>query len=85
MKNRHPSSPDQAPPECDDKTLRYAYNIGSTTYIINFAWESTENEFIIEPKPSVIQQMRKHNSEKNFIPLTSNNGCACNEHPQLCL
>ena len=40
------------------------HHIGSTTSIIDFTIESTENEFIIATEPGVIYQMKKHRPEK---------------------
>ena len=57
--------------------------IGSTTAIINYANGSDRREFIIATEPGVIHQMQKQNPPKRFIPLPSNDGCACNECPHM--
>tara|TARA_B110000438_G_scaffold69583_1_gene69856 strand:- start:946 stop:1344 length:399 start_codon:yes stop_codon:yes gene_type:complete len=57
--------------------------IGSTTAIINYANGSDKREFIIATEPGVIHQMQKQNPPKRFIPLPSNDGCACNECPHM--
>jgi len=77
------SMADSAPPECDENILRHADHIGSTTSIIQFAKQSNNEEFIITTEPGVIHQMEKENSQKEFIPLPSNDGCACNECPHM--
>tara|TARA_B100001250_G_C19740190_1_gene762693 strand:- start:326 stop:1141 length:816 start_codon:yes stop_codon:yes gene_type:complete len=80
---RHPDAELLAHPECDENILKHANHIGSTTSIINFAKESNSKTFIIATEPGVIHQMQKQNPDKEFIPLPSNDGCACNECPHM--
>jgi quinolinate synthase len=44
LKTRHPSALVLAHPECNDDILHHAHHIGSTTSIIHFTIESTEND-----------------------------------------
>jgi quinolinate synthase len=83
LKVRYPNSKVLAHPECDENILLHADFIGSTTAIINYAKNSKEEEFIIATEPGVIHQMQKQNPQKRFIPLPSNDGCACNECPHM--
>tara|TARA_B100001750_G_C15135523_1_gene411990 strand:- start:122 stop:568 length:447 start_codon:yes stop_codon:yes gene_type:complete len=80
---RYPDAQLLAHPECDENILKHADHIGSTTSIINFAKNSAEKKFIIATEPGVIHQMKKENPDKEFIPLPSNDGCACNECPHM--
>ena len=72
-----------AHPECDENILRHSDHIGSTTSIIKFAYESNLEKFIIATEPGVIHQMEKESPNKTFIPLPTNDGCACNECPHM--
>jgi quinolinate synthase len=72
-----------AHPECDENILRHSDYIGSTTSIIKFAHDSNLEKFIIATEPGVIHQMEKESPQKTFIPLPSNDGCACNECPHM--
>ena len=83
LKTRHPKALVLAHPECDKNILRHADHIGSTTSIIKFGYESIQQKFIIATEPGVIHQMEKQNPKKTFIPLPSNDGCACNECPHM--
>ena len=83
LKVRHPKAKILAHPECDETILSHAHHIGSTTSIINYAKLTKEKSFIIATEPGVIHQMQKQNPAKVFIPLPSNNGCACNECPHM--
>ena len=80
---RYPEAKLLAHPECDENILKHADHIGSTTSIINFAKNSKDKQFIIATEPGVIHQMKKQNSNKEFIPLPNNQGCACNECPHM--
>ena len=83
LKTRHPEALALAHPECDENILRHSDYIGSTTSIIKFAHDSNLEKFIIATEPGVIHQMEKESPQKTFIPLPSNDGCACNECPHM--
>ena len=83
LKTRHPEALVLAHPECDENILRHADHIGSTISIIKFGNESIQQKFIIATELGVIHKMEKQNPEKTFIPLPSNDGCACNECPHM--
>ena len=72
-----------AHPECDENILRNSDHIGSTTSIIKFAYESNLEKFIIATESGIIHQMEKESPNKTFIPLPTNDGCACNECPHM--
>ena len=83
LKTRNPDALVLAHPECDENILRHSDHIGSTTSIIKFAYESNLEKFIIATEPGVIHQMEKESPNKTFIPLPTNDGCACNECPHM--
>ena len=83
LKVKHPNASVLAHPECDENILIHADFIGSTSTIIKYAQNATEQEHIIVTEPGVIHQMQKNNPQKEFIPLPSNTGCACNECPHM--
>ena len=83
LKTRNPEALVLAHPECDENILRHSDHIGSTTSIIKFGKESKQQQFIIATEPGVIHQMEKESPHKTFIPLPTNDGCACNECPHM--
>ena len=83
LKVKHPNATVLAHPECDANILIHADFIGSTSAIIKYVQEAKEQEHIIVTEPGVIHQMQKNNPGKEFIPLPSNTGCACNECPHM--
>ena len=72
-----------AHPECDENILIHADFIGSTSAIIEYVKTAKEQKHIIVTEPGVIHQMQKNNPNKEFIPLPTKTGCACNECPHM--
>ncbi len=83
LMNKYPEAAVLAHPECPENILAYADFIGSTTAIINAGATWKEKDFIILTEPGVIHQMKKLAPEKNFIPVSSLEGCSCNECPYM--
>jgi len=83
LKVKHANASVLAHPECDENILIHADFIGSTSAIIKYVQHAKEQEHIIVTEPGVIHQMQKNNPKKEFIPLPSNTGCACNECPHM--
>ena len=83
LKAKHPQAQVVAHPECDENILIHADFIGSTSALIKYVNSSSNQQYIIGTEPGVIHQMQKNNLNKEFIPLPSNTGCACNECPHM--
>ncbi|MGH9396137.1 MAG: quinolinate synthase NadA [Terriglobia bacterium] len=83
LKLRHPGAQVLAHPECEERVLRHADYIGSTTGILNYAKQSAGREFIIATEPGIIHQMEKACPEKVFIPAPPESNCACNLCPHM--
>lgn len=83
LKVKHPDALVLAHPECDENILVHANFIGSTSALINEVGQTQNKEYIIVTEPGVIHHMQKNNPGKEFIPLPSNTGCACNECPHM--
>lgn len=83
LMNKYPEAVVLAHPECPDNILAYADFIGSTTNIISTAVSNPAKQFIILTEPGVIHQMKKAAPDKEFIPVGSLTGCACNECPHM--
>jgi quinolinate synthase len=81
LKTEHPDALVLAHPECEERVLRLADHIGSTTSILKFATSSPANAFIVVTEPGIIHQMRKACPGKEFIPAPADSGCSCNECP----
>tara|TARA_A100001011_G_scaffold111272_2_gene117829 strand:+ start:442 stop:1353 length:912 start_codon:yes stop_codon:yes gene_type:complete len=83
LKVKNPEAKVLAHPECDENILMHADFIGSTSALIKNVKDTKENQYIIVTEPGVIHQMQKANPGKEFIPLPTNTGCACNECPHM--
>jgi quinolinate synthase len=83
LKAEHPDALLLAHPECEERVLRLADHIGSTTSILNYATRSPARSFIVATEAGIIHQMKKACPEKTFIPAPPDSGCACNECPYM--
>jgi len=66
LRAKHPNALVLAHPECNLNVLKNADYVGSTKGIINFANNSSSNEFIIATEGGVIHQLEKDNPTKKF-------------------
>ncbi|MGH9355981.1 MAG: quinolinate synthase NadA [Terriglobia bacterium] len=83
LKLRHPAAKVLAHPECEERVLRNADYIGSTTGILKYVMQSPDQEFIIATEPGIIHAMEKACSGKVFIPAPPEDSCACNQCPHM--
>ena len=83
MKARHPQALVLAHPECPAAVLNVADQIGSTAFILNYAKNSSEKEFIIVTEAGIIHQMEKACPDKIFYPVPNNESCNCAECPYM--
>lgn len=83
LMSKYPDAAVLAHPECPENILDYADFIGSTTKIISTAVERPEKQFIILTESGIIHQLQKYAPDKEFFPVQSNTGCACNECPYM--
>jgi quinolinate synthase len=83
LKAEHPEALLLAHPECEERILRLADHVGSTTSILNYATRSPAQSFIVATEAGIIHQMKKACPEKEFIPAPPDSGCSCNECPYM--
>jgi quinolinate synthase len=83
LKERYPEADVLAHPECEAAILDHADFIGSTTAILNYALQSTKQQFIVVTESGILHQMKKAAPEKEFIPAPPNANCACNDCPHM--
>jgi len=68
-----------AHPECNNSVLELADFVGSTQAMIKFVNQSKENKFLIATESGIIHQLKKDNPQKEFIVVTQDESCACND------
>lgn len=87
LKVRYPDAEVLAHPECEERVLRVADHIGSTSSLLQRAVESPAEKFIVATEPGIIHQMRKTAPEKEFMraPGKGPEGAceACSECPHM--
>ncbi|MCW8137855.1 MAG: quinolinate synthase NadA [Planctomycetota bacterium] len=83
LKDEHPDAPVLAHPECEERVLRHADYIGSTAGILEFARKSEKRKFLVGTEANIIHAMKKAAPDKEFIPIPTLSGCACNECPHM--
>ncbi len=74
-KRNHPNAQFLAHPECTGEVLELADYIGSTKGIIEYATESSCNEFLIGTVEGVFYELKKRNPGKKFYPVSNHQIC----------
>lgn len=83
LKEDNPDACVIAHPECNAAVLLLADYIGSTTGMIKFTKENTNNKYIIATESGIIHQMQKLSPEKEFLIVPSDDTCNCNDCPYM--
>ncbi len=87
LKVRHPDAEVLAHPECEERVLRLANHVGSTTSLLNRAVESGAKKFIVATEAGIIHQMKKAAPGKEFMRAPGRGpegSCeACGECPHM--
>jgi quinolinate synthase len=87
MKVRYPEAEVLAHPECEERVLRLADHVGSTTSLLERAVESDAKKFIVATEAGIIHQMRKAAPDKEFVRAPGRGpegSCeACGECPHM--
>ncbi len=87
LKVRHPDAEVLAHPECEERVLRLADHVGSTTSLLDRAVESGAEKFIVATEAGIIHQMKKAAPDKEFMRAPGRGpegSCeACGECPHM--
>jgi quinolinate synthase len=88
LKVRHPDAEVLAHPECEERVLRLADHVGSTTSLLERAARSEARKFIVATEAGIIHQMRKAAPDKEFMRAPGRGGAegsceACGECPHM--
>lgn len=75
VKSKHPGVHMLAHPECRSDVLEYSDYIGSTSGIIKYVSQSSDNEFIICTELGVMYELKNKNPHKRFYPVNSKQYC----------
>ncbi len=81
LKRQHPDAKFIAHPESEESILKIAAFVGSTTGMIKFVKQDSNNSYIIATEAGILHQMQKEVPHKTLIaaPAHEDNTCACSE------
>ncbi|MDD2529619.1 MAG: quinolinate synthase NadA [Bacteroidales bacterium] len=79
QKLEHPDAILIAHPECNDAVLKIADYVGSTSAMINYVKNSDNKKFLVATESGIVHQLKKDNPNKEFIVVTQDESCACND------
>ncbi|HNW97592.1 MAG TPA: quinolinate synthase NadA [Bacteroidales bacterium] len=83
LKKENPGAKIIAHPECKATILEIADFIGSTTALLNYTKTNESNKFIVATETGIIHQMKKESPEKEFIIVSNDETCSCNDCPHM--
>lgn len=83
LKVEHPRAKVIAHPECEERVLRHADFIGSTSKLLEFVQKDAAEEFIVVTESGILHQMSQKAPGKKLIPAPPDGNCACNECPHM--
>ncbi len=83
LKIQYPDAKLIAHPECKNIILQLADYIGSTTALLNYSIKDPSKKFIVATETGILHQMRKSSPEKEFIIVTTDEKCSCNDCPYM--
>jgi quinolinate synthase len=83
LKTKHPNAKLIAHPECKATILEIADYIGSTTALLNYTKNDKSKIFIVATETGIIHQMKKESPDKEFIIVSNDETCACNDCPHM--
>ena len=83
LKVEYPRAKVIAHPECEERVLRHADFIGSTSKLLEFVQTDPAEEFIVVTESGILHQMSQKAPGKKLIPAPADGNCACNECPHM--
>lgn len=79
MKAENPDAILVAHPECNDAVLKLADFVGSTQAMIKYINNSEHKRFLVATESGITHKLQQENPDKEFIVVTQNESCACND------
>ena len=79
MKQQNPDATMVAHPECNPAVLELADFVGSTQAMIKYIASSKSKRFLVATESGITHKLQQDNPDKEFIIVTQNESCACND------
>ena len=83
LMTRHPDAEVIAHPECEERILRHASVVASTSGLLKHVATSPKAAFIVATEEGILHQMRRAAPGKTLIPAPPDADCACNICPHM--
>lgn len=83
LMTRHPDAEVIAHPECEERILRHAAVVASTSGLLKHVATSSKTAFIVATEEGILHQMRRAAPGKTLIPAPPDADCACNICPHM--
>lgn len=83
LMTRHPEAEVIAHPECEERILRHAAVVASTSGLLKHVATSPKSAFIVATEEGILHQMRRAAPNKTLIPAPPDADCACNTCPHM--
>ncbi|HEX7580849.1 MAG TPA: quinolinate synthase NadA [Thermoanaerobaculia bacterium] len=79
----HPDAEVIAHPECEERILKLAGYIGSTSALLKYVTASAGRSFIVATEEGILHQMRRAAPGKELIAAPPDESCSCNTCPHM--
>ena len=79
----HPDAEVIAHPECEERLLKLATFVGSTSALLKHVTSSPRRAFIVATEEGILHQMHRAAPDKELIPAPPDENCACNTCPHM--
>jgi quinolinate synthase len=83
LMTRNPEAEVIAHPECEERILRHAAFVASTSGLLKHVSTSPKTAFIVATEEGILHQMRLAAPGKTLIPAPPDADCACNTCPHM--
>ena len=79
----HPDAEVIAHPECEERILKLAGYVGSTSALLKRVTASAGRSFIVATEEGILHQMRRAAPDKELIAAPPDENCSCNTCPHM--
>lgn len=83
LKAQNPDALLVAHPECQGVILQLADYVGSTNGMLKYTKTSSAKKFIVATETGILHQMKKDSPEKEFLIVSTDQTCSCNDCPYM--
>ncbi len=79
----HPDAEVIAHPECEERILKLAGYVGSTSALLKYVTASAGRSFIVATEEGILHQMRRAAPDKELVAAPPDESCSCNTCPHM--